>query len=89
MENSVCHTWCRSVNWPSPWGRSGEALPVLGTSGSWRNSHPTPRCSSSREPWAGLDDVRPVLGRPAARWRCSGPPGASMCVITMVGGQWG
>ena len=64
-----------SVNQPSSWGRSGEALPVLGTSRSLRNSHPTPRCSSPQEPWAGLDDVRPILGRTAARWRCSGPPG--------------
>ena len=31
-----------SVNQPSSWGRSGEALPVLGTSRSLRNSHPTP-----------------------------------------------
>ena len=42
MKNSVCHTWCGSVNRPGSRGGSGEALPVLGTSGSWRNS-PLPR----------------------------------------------
>ena len=75
MKNSVCHTWCGSVNRPGSrggvWG--GPASP--GDLRELEKLPPTPRCSSPREPWAGLGDVRPVLGRPAARWRCSGPPG--------------